>query len=221
MDRLGYAEPASYLPAARRAIDSDRLLASLERNVIEGALALLGWILVSGELRARIVETEAYAPEEPGCHSYRGETPRNRAMFGPPGRAYLYFTYGNHWMLNVAAGPVGYGAAVLVRAAVPLAGDDIFARRRPKARRAEDWLSGPGKLAAAFGLDSSQYGVDLLAPESDLRLEPGTPVGAFAHGTRVGLAPGKGDDLPWRFVDANALRWVSRPHRFAPLEESG
>ncbi len=184
----------------------------LKKDVLEAARALLGWHLVRGDLRAQIVETEAYrTPDDPGCHAHRGQTPRNRAMFGPPGLAYVYFTYGNHWMLNVAALEDGVAAAVLIRAAQPLSGHDTFQARRPKAKRDQDLLSGPGKLAAAFAIDAKDYGIDLLDPSSQLRLEPADTISDIAIGTRIGLTPGLGDTFPWRFCDANRLRWISRP----------
>ena len=184
----------------------------LEENVLEAAPALLGCILVRGDLRARIVETEAYrTPDDPGCHAHRGQTPRNRAMFGEPGMAYIYFTYGNHWMLNVAAHEPGVAAAVLIRAAEPISGLEVFRARRPKAKRDEDLLSGPGKLAAAFDIDARLYGIDLLDPSSELHLEPGEHVDNVAVGTRIGLTPGFGDTFPWRFCDGERLRWISRP----------
>lgn len=192
------------------------------RPVLAGPVQLaaprvLGCVLALGDLRARIVETEAYdGPNDPGAHSYRGMTPRNASMFGPPGHAYVYFTYGNHWMLNVGCGPVGYGAAVLIRAAQPLSGLEAMRTRRPKALRDEDLLSGPGKLAQAFGIDRRFDGLDLLDPEGALRLLPGEPVTHVLVGPRIGLAPGKGDTFPWRFVDADALRWVSRRGGLAP-----
>lgn len=193
-------------------VDRAQLLEALRASATQGARALLGWHLVLGELRARIVETEAYSGAgDPGCHAHRGLTPRNRAMFGPPGLAYVYFTYGNHWMLNVVAEADGSGGAVLLRAAEPIAGLEAMRARRPKARRDEDLLSGPGKLAAAYGIDQRSYGIDLLNGEP-LRLEPGRAPWSVAVGPRIGLAEGKGDDLPWRFADASSLRWVSRPH---------
>lgn len=184
----------------------------LRHDVLVAAPALLGWILESGPLRARIVEVEAYrTPDDPGCHAYRGQTPRCATMFGEPGTAYVYFTYGNHWMLNVVAHDKGNAAAILIRAAEPLAGLDLMRSRRPKAHRDEDLLSGPGKLAAAFGLDRRHDGLDLFAGGA-LKLLPGDPPARTITGTRIGLAPGKGDDLPWRFADADRLRWVSHPH---------
>lgn len=182
----------------------------LEHDVLDAAPRLLGCVLRLGELSARIVEVEAYrTPDDPGCHAHRGMTPRNATMFGEPGSAYVYFTYGNHWMLNVVAHSHGTAAAVLIRAAEPLTGHAEFRSRRPKAHRDEDLLSGPGKLTAAFGIDRRFDGVDLLGA-SDLRIEQGEAPRRVLVGTRIGLAKGKGDDLPWRFVDGDALRWVSR-----------
>lgn len=174
------------------------------------ARALLGCMLVRGGLRARIVETEAYdGPFDPGSHAFRGPTPRSEVMFGPPGRAYIYFTYGMHWCLNVVTRPAGQGSAVLLRATEPLAGLEVMRTRRPKSLRDQDLLSGPAKLAAAFGLDGSMNGIDLLDARSEFRIESGIAPSRVLVGTRIGLAAGKGDDLPWRFADGDALRWVS------------
>ncbi len=188
------------------------MLELLRRDVLAAAPKLLGWVLRTGDLSARIVEVEAYrTPDDPGCHAHRGQTPRCATMFGEPGHAYVYFTYGNHWMLNVVAHDAGNAAAILIRAAEPLTGLEAMRARRPKAKRDEDLLSGPGKLAAAFGLDGRHDGLNLLS-SSELRLEPAEPPRNILTGTRIGLALGKGDELPWRFVDADRLRWVSRPH---------
>lgn len=183
----------------------------LRRDVLSAAPKLLGWVLRAGDLTARIVEVEAYrTPDDPGCHAHRGQTPRCATMFGEPGHAYVYFTYGNHWMLNVVAHEPGHAAAILIRAAEPLTGLETMRLRRPKAKRDEDLLSGPGKLAAAFGLDRRHDGLNLFGGGA-VRLEPGDPPRQILTGTRIGLALGKGDDLPWRFIDAEQLRWVSRP----------
>lgn len=187
-----------------------QMMALLREDVLVAAPQLLGWTLRRGELSARIVEVEAYrTPDDPGCHAHRGRTPRCESMFAEPGTAYVYFTYGNHWMLNVVAHERDTAAAILVRAAEPLSGDATFADRRPKARRPEDWLSGPGKLTAAFGITGADDGQFLL-PGVDLSLEPGEPPEQIVVGTRIGLSLGKGDDLLWRFADASRLRWVSR-----------
>jgi DNA-3-methyladenine glycosylase len=134
-------------------------------------------------------------------------------MFGTPGLAYVYFTYGMHWMLNVVCHGEGDAAAILIRAAEPLDGLEEMRARRPKARNDFDILSGPGKIAAAFDIDRRFYGIDLLNPESELRIEPGEPCNRVLVGTRIGLAKGKGDDLPWRFIDGDRLRWISPPKK--------
>jgi DNA-3-methyladenine glycosylase len=183
----------------------------LERDVIEASVALLGWEIVRGNRRARIVETEAYRHDDPACHAFRKTKMKNMALFSLPGRAYVYFTYGNHWMLNVVAHVEGDAAAVLIRAAEPLAGLDEMFVRRPKAAKPEDLLSGPGKLAAAFDVTSADNLVDLLDSSSDLHLEPGTKPTRVIEAPRVGIAHGKAHDYLWRFVDGDSLRWVSRP----------
>ncbi|MCW5937638.1 MAG: DNA-3-methyladenine glycosylase [Fimbriimonadaceae bacterium] len=182
-----------------------------ELPVEEAAPHLLGAILRLHECSARIVEVEAYAGErDPGSHAWRGRTPRNQVMYGPPGYTYVYFTYGNHWMLNVTAAPAGVASALLIRAAQPLTGLESMRARRPKAKTDKDLLSGPGKLAAAFGIDSRFYAVDLLG-EGPLVLEPGPPIARVVTDVRVGLSAGRGESTPWRFLDADSLDWASRP----------
>jgi DNA-3-methyladenine glycosylase len=182
----------------------------LREDVLQGARALLGMDLVCGPLRARLVEVEAYrTPDDPACHAHRGLTRRNEAMFGEPGHAYVFFNYGVHWMLNVTAHRSGDAAAVLVRSAMPICGQAEMAANRPKARRPEDLLSGPGKLAAAFGINHGQNGWNLFDPKSDLRLESGPAPQRILETRRVGLRVG--NDHQWRFTDADALRWVSSP----------
>lgn len=189
-----------------------QLLRALEKDVLSACEVLLGSFLVRGPCRARIVEVEAYrAKDDPGSHAYRGKTKRTEVMFGPSGHAYVYFSYGAHWMLNVTAHPSGDAAAILVRAAEPLEGLEVMYSRRPRARRPEDLLSGPGKLGAAFALTGEDNGLNLLDPSSELRIEPGDPPRSVLSGLRIGLAEGKGEHLPWRFVDADRLEWISRP----------
>lgn len=196
----------------RHSSRSKRFREELSGDVLFAALSLLGAELVRGSLRAKLVEVEAYRGYgDPGCHTYRGMTPRTKVMFGPAGHAYTYFTYGNHWMLNVVAGPVGEGSAVLLRAARPISGIDAMRERRPKAARDRDLLSGPGKLAAAFDAGRREYGSDLFDLHSELRIEPGARPSKVLVGPRIGLNVGHGDAFPWRFVDADELLWVSRP----------
>ena len=187
------------------------LTALLSQDVLRASRALLGGTLVRGGRRARIVETEAYrAEDDPACHAYRRRTPRNETMWGHPGRAYVYLNYGMHWMLNVAAHEPGRAAAVLIRAAEPLAGLDEFREARPGVAD-RDLLNGPGKLCRAFGITRADDGVDLLDPRSDLRIEAADEdeEAPFVAGPRIGIAVGQ--DLPWRFADASRLAWVSRP----------
>jgi DNA-3-methyladenine glycosylase len=190
---------------------TDHLRATLERDVLEASKALLGWELVRGNLRARIVETEAYRHDDPACHAFGRSQMKNMALFANPGQAYVYFTYGNHWMLNVVAHRKGDAAAVLIRAAEPLSGLEDMYLRRPNATKPEDLLSGPGKLAAAFEIGKAQNLMDLLDPASELHLQPGTPPSRVIAGPRIGIAVGKAHDYLWRYVDGDALRWVSRP----------
>ena len=189
------------------------LLAALRSDVILGAQKLLGAELVRGTMRARIVETEAYrAEDDPGSHAYRGRTKRNAIMFEEPGFAYVYFNYGVHWMLNVTSHEPGRAAAVLIRAAEPLEGLDQMALNRGVADP-RNLLSGPGKLAKAFGITGADNGINLFDPSSSLYLEPPRSEVAVVSTVRIGLADGKGHELPWRFLDADGLRWVSRRPR--------
>ncbi|HEY0866444.1 MAG TPA: DNA-3-methyladenine glycosylase [Fimbriimonas sp.] len=191
------------------------LLDLLTTDVLQAAPALLGWDLVRGTRRARIVETEAYAQDDPACHAFRGMTKRNAVLFGHPGNAYVYFTYGCHWMLNVAAHEHGIAAAVLIRAAEPLEGLDEMRIHRPGVKDAE-LLNGPGKLAKAFGITGEDNGVWLLGgreasgvEREELLLEPGIDVERIVTGPRIGIT--LGTELPWRYMDADHLKWVSRP----------
>lgn len=166
----------------------------------EVAHELLGAVLRRGTVAGRIVEVEAYGgSDDPASHAHRGRTPRNGAMFGPPGTLYVYRSYGIHWCANVVCGREGEGTAVLVRALAPLEGAEEMRRRRPRARRDRDLCSGPGKLAQALGLTGDDDGADLLAPGSPVRLEPAPGVvGAdLVHrGPRIGIT--RATERPWR-----------------------
>ncbi|GAB3750341.1 DNA-3-methyladenine glycosylase [Lysobacter olei] len=172
-----------------------------QRHPTALAPELLNKILLRDDGRAaRIVEVEAYAgSEDPAAHSFRGKTPRNATMFGPPGHLYVYFSYGVHWCSNVVCGDVGDGAAVLLRAAEPLLGLDTMRLARPAVRRDRDLASGPGRLAQAFALDRAFDGADLVTGDrgitlvSDGMLPPAQPV----VGSRIGIS--KAVDLPWRW----------------------
>ena len=171
------------------------------------ARELLGARLVRLEggrrIAGLIVETEAYRGEEDqGCHARAGLTPRTRVMYGPPGHAYVYFTYGMHWMLNFVAEPEGFPAAVLIRAIFPTEGLDAMAARRD-GQPFERWTDGPGKLCRALGIDGRHHGLDLCAPQAELFVEHGEPVpdSAVTIGPRVGLnnVPEPWKSIPWRY----------------------
>ena len=182
---------------------------------------LLGAVLTSdlgSTVSLRITEVEAYAGigKDPGSHAHRRRTERNAAMFGPPGHAYVYFTYGMHWCLNVVAHPQGEAGGVLIRAGEVLTGLETARRRRPAARSDRDLARGPARLAAALGVTGAQDGTDLLEPASSLRLTlPASPVGTagIASGPRTGVA-GPGAPTPWRFwLDGDPTVSPHRPTR--------
>jgi len=171
------------------------------------AQRLLGQIvsrrLPTGEvLSGVIVETEAYLTDDPACHAYRGQTPRNSAMFGPPGHAYVYFTYGLHMMLNLVCAPEGTAEAVLIRALEPVEGIETMRRHRGGIVETRQLTNGPGKLAQALALTQlSHNGVDVTDPASDLLVLPNKyPPFDMVATTRIGITQGM--DLPWRYYVA-------------------
>jgi len=180
------------------------------REPLELAPLLLNKVLVrdepgAGRIAARLVEVEAYrGSADPGSHGYRGMTPRTTTMFGPPGRLYVYFTYGMHWCANVVAQhDPGDAGAVLLRAAIPLEGLDVMRERRAagngKPRPDRELCAGPARLTQAFGLSGAHDATDLT--QGALRLvDDGVPPPAEPFvSTRIGLSPGRGDESPWRF----------------------
>jgi DNA-3-methyladenine glycosylase len=175
---------------------SAELAGLLGRPVLEVAPLLLGATLRHGEVACRLTEVEAYAGEQdPGSHSFRGRTPRNAVMFGPPGHLYVYFSYGMHWCANVVCGPDGMASAVLLRAGEIVDGVEIARARRTAARRDRDLARGPARLCEALGIGEDQYGHDLSVPP--LTLEIGAPAPEVNTGPRVGLR--EAADRPWRF----------------------
>ncbi|RQX00249.1 DNA-3-methyladenine glycosylase [Micromonospora globispora] len=169
--------------------------------VVPAARGLLGCRLTANGVTVRITEVEAYAGTagDPASHAHRGRTPRNAVMFGPSGHAYVYFTYGMHWCMNVVTGPDGEASAVLLRAGEVVEGLDVARARRPAVRRDVDLARGPARLCAAIGIDRSVYGADLLA-EGPVRLRPAVvpvPPAAIEAGPRVGVTGAH--DVPWRF----------------------
>ena len=180
------------------------------RPVLEVARELIGCVVSHDGCSGVIVETEAYHDSEPACHAYAGLTPRTATLFGPPGRAYVYRSYGIHALLNAVCEPPGVGAAVLIRALEPLAGiERMRARRGVQAERA--LCSGPGKLTQALGIELSFNGCDLARGPVVLSARPRAwrevPV---AVDTRIGIT--KAIELPWRFVVPGS-RYLSRPLR--------
>jgi len=180
------------------------------RDTADAAMAVLGRVLVhntcEGVTSGRIVESEAYLRDDPACHACRGMTARNRAMFGEPGRAYVYFTYGNHYCLNFVTQPAGIAEAILVRALEPLDGIELMRRNRGRTRLV-DLCSGPGKLTQALGIDLSLNGEDLLGDRLYL-LDDGGDVGDVIARPRVGIK--EATDRLWRFYPAPQAQWVSR-----------
>ena len=169
---------------------------------------LLNKLLVCGDRVGRIVEVEAYAGEmDPASHAYRGRTPRNATMFGPPGHLYVYFTYGMHFCSNVVCGEEGEARAVLLRGLTPLAGLDEMRLARVRARTEADLCSGPGKLTQALGIGREHDGADLVSRDRGVTLvDDGTPPPMEPGiSTRIGLNPGEGDELAWRFYVPGAL----------------
>jgi DNA-3-methyladenine glycosylase len=169
--------------------------------VVPAARGLLGCQLAAGGVAVRITEVEAYAGsgEDPASHAYRGRTRRNAVMFGPAGHAYLYFTYGMHWCVNVVTGPDGDAAAVLLRAGEVVDGLPAARARRPAVRLDTDLARGPARLCAALGLDGAAYGADLLGGGPVRLTPPARPVeaGSVLAGPRVGVTGAH--DVPWRF----------------------
>lgn len=161
-------------------------------------------ILDDTRLVGIITETEAYVGEtDLGCHAKAGRTKRTAPMYGPPGRAYVYFTYGMHWLLNAVTEAQGFPAAVLIRAVETVEGASVVASRRAKARKA-DWTNGPAKLTVAFGINSQFNKIDLTKTDSGLWIAPGiaVPDSSVTIGPRVGLTnvPEPWKSVNWRFM---------------------
>lgn len=191
-------------------------VAFYRRDPLEVAPDALNKVLESSVgndiVRVRIVEVEAYrGSHDPASHAYRGETPRNTSMFGPPGRLYVYFTYGMHWCANVVCDREGIGHAVLLRAAAPLAGLDVIRQRRGPKHRDRDLLAGPARLTQALGITGDLDGTDLRRRPLRLLDDGVPPPERPATGRRVGISVAV--DEPWRYCvpgDPN----LSRPRAF-------
>jgi DNA-3-methyladenine glycosylase len=178
-----------------------------DRPALTVARELLGKYLVRLEdgqrLAGIILETEAYCGEEDlGCHCKAGRTARTQVMYGPPGHAYVYFTYGKHWMLNFVVEPEGNPAAILIRAIEPLEGMDFISARRGS-QPMQKWTDGPAKICQALNIDKRFNGVDLCTDGGVLIVEDAEPVpkSGVKTGPRVGLnsVPEPWKSVPWRY----------------------
>jgi DNA-3-methyladenine glycosylase len=178
-----------------------------DRSVHAVARDLIGCTLLYEGCGGMIVETESYEADDPACHAYVGLTDRTRVLFGPPGYAYVYLSYGIHSLLNAVAEPAGSAAAVLIRALEPTHEiERMRERRRVKCDR--DLCNGPGKLTEALGIDLSDNERD-LSREPFLITPPDAEHPDVVTGPRIGIT--KAVDLPWRFCAAGS-RYVSRPY---------
>jgi DNA-3-methyladenine glycosylase len=178
------------------------------RPVLEVARDLVGCVVAAGSTSGVIVEVEAYHDSEPACHAFVGLTERTAPLFGPPGRAYVYRSYGIHALLNAVSEPEGVGAAVLLRALEPLDGIELMRERR-RVTRDEELCSGPGKLTQALGVELGDNDTSLLGdgPVTFFPPPADRPPPEVLTGTRIGIT--KAADLPWRFAADSP--YTSRP----------
>jgi len=177
------------------------------RSVHEVAPELIGATLTFNGVGGVIVEVEAYHHTDPAAHSYGGQTPRNAVMFGPPGYAYVYRSYGIHWCLNFVCEEAGSASAVLIRALEPTRGLPAMRRRRGLAD-ARLLCSGPGRLCEALGITVAHSGLALDAPPFALRVRETAP--DIVAGVRIGIT--KAAELPWRY-GLRGSRYLSKPFR--------
>ena len=177
------------------------------RPVLEVARDLVGCVVRHGEGAGVIVETEAYHECEPACHAFGGPTPRAAVLFGAPGTAYVYRSYGIHALLNAVCEPAGTGAAVLIRALAPQTGISAMRARRPVSYERE-LCNGPGKLSQALGIGLEHNATSLV--DGPVRIEAPAPAPdlPLVSGPRIGIT--RATELPWRFCMAGSP-YVSRP----------
>jgi DNA-3-methyladenine glycosylase len=187
--------------------------AVLERPSVEIAPLLLGAIVTSRGVSVRLTEVEAYLGEvDPGSHAFRGETRRNRVMYGEPGHLYTYFTYGMHVCANIVCSPAGIATAVLLRAGEVVDGLELARARRTTSRKDSDLARGPARLVVALGITLDDDGNDLES--GPVTLELGEPVAAFDQGPRTGVSgEGGTDTYPWRF-------WIPGDPTVSPYKAS-
>jgi DNA-3-methyladenine glycosylase len=192
-------------------------LSALDESFFDRSVHVVARELIGCELRFRgaggvIVETESYERDDPACHAYVGLTPRTATLFGPPGRAYVYLSYGIHTLLNFVCEPDGSAAAVLIRALEPVHGVEAMARRRRRAD-ARELCSGPGKLTEALEIGLEHNGASLTAPPFELRARSGAwRAVEVSTGPRIGIS--RATELPWRFCAAGSP-YLSRPEVLA------
>jgi DNA-3-methyladenine glycosylase len=184
-----------------------------DRPVLEVAADLIGCVVAHGDTAGVIVETEAYHESEPACHAFVGLTPRTRTLFGEPGAAYVYRSYGIHALLNAVCEPAGVGAAVLIRALEPLSGIELMRARRgavgARSPRDAELCSGPGKLTQALGIELGENGTSLSRGPVRIGARTGDWLApAVVDARRVGIT--RAVELRWRFC-AGDNRHVSRP----------
>jgi DNA-3-methyladenine glycosylase len=172
------------------------------RSVHDVARDLIGCVLRHGETAGRIVEVESYHEEEPACHAFIGWRPHTAVLFGEPGHAYVYRSYGIHALINTVAEEDGVGAAALIRALEPVDGIDLMRARRGL-ERLEDLCSGPGKLSQALGITLDLNGADLAGGPIEIGPQrPGDPPPRIVTGGRIGIT--RATELPWRYCDAGS-----------------
>jgi DNA-3-methyladenine glycosylase len=194
--------------AAHRQEGSPLDVAFFSRSVHDVARDLIGCTVIHARTGGVIVETESYHAEDAACHAFGGRTARNGPLFGPPGHAYVYLSYGIHSLLNFVAEPEGRATAVLIRALEPSVGIELMHKRRG-VDRLEHLCSGPGKLTQALGVGLELNGSPLVdGPIRILGRGAGSRRRAIVTGPRVGIT--KATDLPWRFC-ATGSRFVSPP----------
>ena len=188
-----------------------------DRPVLDVARELLGAVVTHrdalGTVAVRLTEVEAYAGgHDPASHAFRGPTPRNAVMFGPPGHAYVYFTYGMHFCMNLVTGPPGQASAVLLRAGEVVGGHDLAAARRGGATDRE-LARGPARLTKALGIARDQNGLDITSATSPVQVRRGLPVdhALVRWGPRVGVSTAR--EVPWRtWIDGDPTVSTYRPH---------